>query len=71
MKQSEFVNIGDPPLFVIDEIVFKAVFVAQHTESDFTEEVYRVLARALLEYLSKRNMSLGYSTITMSKRKEV
>lgn len=71
MSEVEWIAIESPALFVIDEVTFKVVIAGQFTDRDPTEEIYGVLCKAMLDYTSKRNMSLGYSQITCSKRKEI
>lgn len=69
----EYVFVEPPPLFSIEDVVFRCTVarVYPHTDDDITNEIEDVLYNALFEYTSKRNMTIGYSAVTCSTRKDV
>lgn len=69
----EYIFVEPPPLFSIEDVVFKCTVARAHphTDDDIANEIEHVLYEALFEYTSKRNMTIGYSAVTSSTRKDV
>lgn len=67
----EWINVEPPPTFAIDDFVFKCTVAHPYTDRNFTNDVFDVLFKALSKYANEHNMSVGYSTMSLSKRKDV
>ncbi len=63
-------DICDPIIFVIDEFNYKLLLAHPYEVSDFTQDLYEAIDKAVAEYAHARNMSVGYSRITSFIRKE-
>lgn len=67
----EWIDVEPPPTFAIDDFVFKCTVAHPYTDRDFTNEVFELLVKALHKYANEQNMSVGYATVSLSKRKDV